>query len=402
MATFICDAIKAFVEVGMQDEASLSTLKSLQDRHFDAFPVAHNTTRYFYKVECPDDALTMHSSLILDTSVIDKASFAAMTANLEEVVFKGQWSKSDDETSSFLEMQVVIIDIDDEVVMALSDNTLPFPTGSNDHRPHFESIPKTSKRPWDKYRLRGIFGKNMKGLQWKGLYESNPGTDRAKALFRYKLYAPIHKMLDFADPGSHIPPGVIYGVEYPLRLPRNEDRKQWRPPGLLSQSRLNLRSCQEIEATVKERFPCPYGFDVFYFVPKMADMWVEAVLYGRIVPSDIRGYSTLHDSLHAALLQRCKQESTIMHHYTFVVHVRKTIITYMDGWYVHGRQAAGWNLARPRHNIGNNSGQAKMFVTEFIPQWGADAKWEPLLGYGEVSQYEGFNSYADDQLESDP
>ena len=386
----------------MQDETTLSTLKSLQDRHNDAFPVAPRSTRFYYKIECPDDALTMHSSQILDTSVIDKASFAAMTANLEEVVFKGQWSKNDEESSSFLEMQVVIVDIDDDAVRVLSDNTLPFPNGTNDQRPRFEYIPETSQRPWEKFRIRGIFGKNMKGLQWKGLYESNPGTDRAKALFRYQICAPIHQMLELMVPGSHIPPEVIYGVVYPLRLPRNVERKQWSPMSLLSQTFLNPRSCQELEGMAKERALCPLGFDVYYYVPKMADMWVEAVLYDKIVPSNIRGYITLHDSLHAALLQRCKQEVTILHHYAFVVHVRRSIITCHDGWFIHGRRAAGWHLAKPRHNIGNNTGQAKMFVTESIPHMGADSQWEPLLGFGEVSQYEGFNRHADGNMESDP
>ena len=235
----------------------------------------------------------------------------------------------------------------------------------------------------------------MKGLQWKGLYESNPGADRAKALFRYKIYAPIHKMLDSAVPGSHIPPGVIYGVEYPLSLPRHEERKQWRPPGLLTQSLLNLHSCQKIEETAKERFPCPYGFDVFYYVPKMADMWVEAVLNNRIVPAEIRGYVPLHDSLHAALRQRCKQDTTIMHHYAFVIHIRTDIIAHYHGWYVHGHGAAGWNSASPRHNIGNNDGQTKMFVTESIPQMGVDAQWEPVMDFGEVCQYEGIDWIAE-------
>ena len=230
----------------MRDEASIATLKSLQDRHYDAFPTTYNSTRYYFKIECPEDALSTHSSLILDTSIIDKANFAAMTANLEEVVYKGQWAKNDDESSSSLEMQVIIIDIDEEVIRSLGENTLPFPAGSNDHRPRWEFIPETSQRPWEKYRLRGIFGKNMKGLQWRGLYESRPGADRAKALFRYQICAPIHKMLDAAIPGSYIPPEVIYGVKYPLRLPRYEDRKQWCPSGFLTMSHLNIQSCQNI------------------------------------------------------------------------------------------------------------------------------------------------------------
>ena len=189
-----------------------------------------------------------------------------------------------------------------------------------------------------------------------GLYESSPRADRAKALFRYIQYAPIHKMLDGAIPGSMIPPANIYGTAYPLRLPRNGDRIQWVPPGLLTQICLNHRSCQEIEETVYERFPCPDGFDVFYYVPKMADMWVEAIQNSSIVPSVVRGYITLQSSLYAALIQRCKQSNTIMHHYAFVVHVRSSAMTNMNGWYVHGRRTTGWNLAKPRYNTGNNTG----------------------------------------------
>ena len=131
-------------------------------------------------------------------------------------------------------------------------------------------------------------------------------------------------------------------------------------------------------------------------------MWGEAIQYGRIVPSVIRGYITFQDSLHMALLQRCKQGSTIMHHYAFIVHVRRSILSGIDGWYVHGRQETRWNLARPRHNIGNNSGQAKLFVTESIPYKGTDTKWSPLVGYGEVSAYEGINVDDGEGPDSDP
>ena len=127
----------------------------------------------------------------------------------------------------------------------------------------------------------------------------------------------------------------------------------------------------------------------------MADMWVDAVLNYRIVPAEIRGYVTLHDSLHAALRQRCKHDATIMHHYAFVIHVRTDIITPYRGWYVHRHGTAGWNSASPRHNIGNNDGQIKMFVTESIPQMGLDAQWEPVMGYGEVCQYEGVERSSD-------
>ena len=279
---------------------------------------------------------------------------------------------------------------------------IPFPAGSVDRRPHLEYIPKTSDRPWEKHRLRGIYGKNMKGLQWHGLYESNPNATLAKFLFKHVQTAPIHRLLDSANAGNEVLTGMIYGVEYPLRLPRDEGRKQWRPPGFLSQSPLNVEACLELEETAKERFPCPDGFDVFFFVPKLADMWGEAVQYGRVVPTLIRGYNTLQDSLYGALLQRCKQENTIMHHYAFIVHVRKSNVSQLKGWYVHGRQDTRWNLARPRHNIGNNRGQSKLFVTESIPYRGTDAQWFPIVGYEEVSAYEGINVEDGEGPDTDP
>ena len=147
MATFVNDAIRAFTELGMQDESSLPILKSLQDRHNEVFPVMPGTNRYYFKVECPDDAMTMHASKILDTSVIDKASFAAMTAELEEVTYKDQWTKDDNNCLSYLEMQVVVIDIGIAAGMALQSNRHPFPMGSKDRRLHLEYIPKTPNRP---------------------------------------------------------------------------------------------------------------------------------------------------------------------------------------------------------------------------------------------------------------
>ena len=55
-------------------------------------------------------------------------------------------------------MQVMVIDIGAAASQALQDNREPFPSGSKDHRPHFEYIPKTQNRPWEKYKLRGIYG----------------------------------------------------------------------------------------------------------------------------------------------------------------------------------------------------------------------------------------------------
>ena len=242
----------------------------------------------------------------------------------------------------------------------------------------------------------------MKGLQWHGLYESNPNATLAKSLFKYVQTAPIHLMLDNANAGDEVPPDIIYGVEYPLRLPRDEGRRQWRPPGFLSQTPLNVAASLELEETAKECFPCPNGFDVFFYVPKLADMWGEAIQYGRIVPSGIRGYITLQDSLYGALLQRCRQEFTIMHHHALIIHVRKSIVTQMKGWYVHGRQDTRWNLATPRSNIGNNRGQSKLFVTESIPYRGADAQWFPIVGYEEVSAYEGINVDDGEGPDADP
>ena len=109
-------------------------------------------------------------------------------------------------------------------MLALQNNRRRFPATSDDRRPHLEHIPQTSDRPWEKFRLRGIFGKNMKGLQWRGLYESNPSATLARSLFKYIQTAPIHRMLDNLNAGDEVPPGVIFGVEYPLRLPRDEGR----------------------------------------------------------------------------------------------------------------------------------------------------------------------------------
>ena len=101
MATFVNDAIRTFTETGMQDETSLPLLQALQDRHSWAFPIPAGMARYYYKVECPDDAITMHASKILDTSMIDKACFAAMTAELEEVTFKDMWTKDGNNYCSY-------------------------------------------------------------------------------------------------------------------------------------------------------------------------------------------------------------------------------------------------------------------------------------------------------------
>ena len=84
-----------------------------------------------------------------------------------------------------------------------------------------------------------------------------------------------------------------------------------------------------------------------------------------------------------------------MHHYAFVIHIRTDIISHYHGWYVHRQGATGWNSASPRHNIGNNDGQTKMFVTESIPQMGVDAQWEPVMDYGEVCKYEGIDWIAE-------
>ena len=55
------------------------------------------------------------------------------------------------------------------------------------------------------------------------------------------------------------------------------------------------------------------------------------------------------------------------------------------------RQETRWNLAKPRDNIGNNFGQSKLFVTESIPYMGTDTIWFPVVGYEEVSAYEGID-----------
>ena len=93
MTAFVTDAIRSFTETGTQDESSLPLLQALQDRHSWAFPILAGMSRYYYKVECPDDAMAMHASKVMDTSMIDKACFAAMTAELEEVTFKDMWTK---------------------------------------------------------------------------------------------------------------------------------------------------------------------------------------------------------------------------------------------------------------------------------------------------------------------
>ena len=49
---------------------------------------------------------------------------------------------------------------------------------------------------------------------------------------------------------------------------------------------------------------------------------------------------------------------------------------------MHGRQETRWNLARPRDNIGNNFEQ---------PCMGTDTIWFPVVGYEEVTTYEGID-----------
>ena len=80
------------------------------------FPLAINHSRFYFKIECPDDALAIHSISVVDTSLMDKANFIAMTARLEEVVYKQMWKKSNGNYASWLEMRVVVIDIHTDCV----------------------------------------------------------------------------------------------------------------------------------------------------------------------------------------------------------------------------------------------------------------------------------------------
>ena len=75
-----------------------------------------------------------------------------------------------------------------------------------------------------------------------------------------------------------------------------------------------------------------------------------------------------------------------------------SIMINTDGWYMHDRQETRWNLARPRDNIGYICGQSKLFLTEPIPDMGTDTKWFPVVGYEDVSTYDGATAMMDQHL----
>ena len=74
---------------------------------------------------------------------------------------------------------------------------------------HFEHILPMPNRQWEKFRLRGIYGKCMMGFVWRGLYQSNPTGTEVIELFRNKQISPIHKTLANAAVGKYVPSDQI-------------------------------------------------------------------------------------------------------------------------------------------------------------------------------------------------
>lgn len=86
MASVIIVMMQGFNSLHKQDEGDLHELRTLQRRHAFCIPVKTQRTRFYFKIECPPDALVTQASGILDTLLADKADFVPTTAHLDEVV----------------------------------------------------------------------------------------------------------------------------------------------------------------------------------------------------------------------------------------------------------------------------------------------------------------------------
>ena len=139
-----------------------------------------------------------------------------------------------------------MVDINEETIEGLRINRDAFPMNTEDYKPHFEYIPSMPNRPWEKYRLRGIYGKSMMGFEWKGFYQSHPWGMEVCELFKHRQNSPIHKTLANAAVGIYVPPDQYFGAAYPLKLPRRANLAPWVPRGRLSQINNDLETVQEL------------------------------------------------------------------------------------------------------------------------------------------------------------